>query len=158
MENNKRLRDLWRGMHLRCEDEAHPSYARYGGRGISVCPSWTDFFDFKTWATASGYAPGLSLDRIDNDGNYSPENCRWVTCQEQNRNRRNNTIIEYQGERRCISEWAEILGMSKNTIRRRVLSGWPTEAILTVPPNKRNTRAGYITRHGYRTEADHDAE
>lgn len=146
----RRLYSVWRTMHRRCSDPNHGSFKRYGGRGISVCHEWSSFDSFLSWAVQNGYSYGLSLDRIDNDSGYSPKNCRWVTAKDQNRNRRDNTLIEFNGEQHCISEWSEITGIGKNTIRRRMLSGWPTELVLSVSPNRHNTKIGYATNHSYR--------
>lgn len=81
------LINRWGAMHQRCTDASHPTFYRYGGRGITVCEEWADKWAFVDWAEQAGFAPGLELDRIDNDKGYSPENCRWVTKSENIRNR-----------------------------------------------------------------------
>ena len=88
-----KLYNTWRGMRERCENPSHKSYSDYGGRGISVCAEWQDFTAFQKWALASGYKDGLSLDRIDSNGNYEPSNCRWADKKQQSRNRRSNHLI-----------------------------------------------------------------
>ena len=86
----KRLRSIWRNMHRRCVEESHPRYHRYGGRRISVCKSWTEFWSFHKWSMVSGYKDGLTLDRIDVDGDYEPANCKWSTLHEQSANKSAN--------------------------------------------------------------------
>lgn len=115
----------WTSMLTRCENPNATNYEDYGGRGISVCEEWHDFQTFYDWAMTSGYAPGLSIDRIDNSKGYSPDNCRWATYREQARNRRSTRLIEYHGETLCLSEWARKFGVDPTN-----LSGKPDEIIL----------------------------
>ena len=115
----------WESMMGRCFNENDDRYSSYGGRGITVCDRWRKFENFL-------YDMGerdkwLSLDRIDNDGNYTPENCRWATASEQQRNRRANRLIEYRGETRCVAEWAEYLGINQSTLRKRLDRGKPVD-------------------------------
>ena len=88
-QSGTRLHRIWRGMRVRCYDENHHSYAHYGLKGITICEEWKDNFQtFYEWAIANGYNDGLSIDRIDSNGNYEPSNCRWATYSEQNKNRK----------------------------------------------------------------------
>jgi len=86
-----KIYEVWHSMCKRCANHNSPVYDKYGGRGIAVCDEWKDFLPFYEWAIENGYSEGLTLDRIDNDGNYSPDNCRWTTYHQQNANSRNNT-------------------------------------------------------------------
>lgn len=136
-----RLYKIWRGMKDRCYNDKLSYYARYGGRGIMVCKDWSDDFQsFKEWALENGYADNLTLDRIDVNGNYEPSNCRWVTMKEQGNNRRTNHTLTYNGEKKTISEWAEITGLSKGAIWHRIDMGWDVEATLTKPARKSNRK------------------
>lgn len=110
----------WRSMLDRCYLKKAFNYPNYGGRGITVCKIWKeDFTEFKNWAFSNGYQEGLTLDRIDVNGNYEPSNCRWVTQKEQARNRRNNKYITCNEETHCLSEWAELLGIKYPTLTTR---------------------------------------
>lgn len=111
----------WRSMRARCENKNDPHYKNYGGRGITVCEEWKSFRNFLEWVEASGYEDGLTIDRIDNDKGYCPENCRWVTRTEQQRNKRNNVLIEYKGEKKCLSEWARQLGVCGGSLSKAAL-------------------------------------
>lgn len=107
-----RLYRIWRGMKTRCSvvDETH--YPYYGGRGITVCEEWQNSFEtFRDWALANGYRDDLSIDRIDVNGNYCPENCRWETAMQQGRNRRNNVFYEISGNAHTVPEWSRISGI-----------------------------------------------
>lgn len=110
----------YKNMIQRCTNPNHPRYKDWGGRGISVCKEWTDDIQsFFEWAQASGYKNGLTIERIDNDKGYSPENCRWATPSEQQHNKRNTKYIELNGETRSILEWAELSGVNANRINTR---------------------------------------
>ena len=127
-----RLYGVWCAIKRRCYNKNTAHYADYGGRGISMCDEWkNDFQIFYDWPISHGYSQGLSIDRKDNDGNYCPENCRWVGCDVQANNRRSNRNLTYNGETHNITEWAKIIGKSPKTLFNRLYSGWDTERILT---------------------------
>lgn len=136
--SRSRLYSVHSTMLGRCNNPNAHQYENYGGRGIKVCDEWHDFESFAKWAKENGYVEGergkCTLDRIDPNGNYEPNNCRWVTMKTQERNRRNNKLITYNGETHCISEWAEIVGLKGVTLRHRLKAGWSVEKALTAPP------------------------
>lgn len=115
-KRNWLLYDVWLSMIHRCEDPKRGNYSSYGGRGITVCEEWHDANAFIDWAEVSGYAEGLQIDRIDNDGPYSPDNCRWVTAKQNARNRRSSKRITLLGMTRTIAEWCEVVPISRFTL------------------------------------------
>lgn len=117
-----RLYTIWCHMRHRCENAWDKAYKYYGNRGISVCDEWHNYSVFKEWAYKNGYAEHLTLDRIDVNGNYCPENCRWATKKEQNLNKRTTVRIEYNGEIKTESEWADILGCPPQYVCRTILA------------------------------------
>jgi hypothetical protein len=125
-----RLYGIWAAMKRRCQNPNVKYYKDYGGRGIRVCSEWQDYIPFKEWAMSNGYDDGLTLDRIDVDGNYCPDNCRWITMFEQEQNRRNTNRIEYNGQMYTIREAANITGLTYRTIKGRVERGWSGERIF----------------------------
>ena len=133
-----KLHRVWWGMIERCYKRYHKSYSEYGGRGIKICDEWRD--DFKTfydWAMSNGYAEKLTIDRIDNDKGYSPDNCRWVTQSCNARNRRTSRLIEYDGVVHTLVEWSEITGLNPDTITERLKMGWTVQEALTIKKNGR---------------------
>ena len=128
------LYNSWRGMKERCEKPNHQEYHRYGGRGISFCPEWSDFNTFKEWALSNGYRKGLMIDRIDNNGNYSPDNCKWSDWLEQANNKINNHFIDYNGQIKTLAEWARFFNMPYSMLRSRIYDGWSIERAFNTPP------------------------
>lgn len=118
-----KLYRVWCSMRERCNNPNNKSYHRYGFRGIKVCKDWDDFDRFRLWAFCNGYADGLTIDRIDNNAGYSPQNCRWVTTAQQNRNYSRNHILTYKGESLCLKDMAEKYGVNPATLRFRLKSG-----------------------------------
>ena len=115
------LYGIWHSMKQRCFCETDNAYKWYGARGIGMVQEWVDDFSvFETWALSNGYDRGLSIDRMDNDGDYAPNNCRWATPVEQNRNRRGNRIITAGGLTLNIADWERYLGVKKNQLRNRL--------------------------------------
>lgn len=131
-KRHTRLYSIWVGMRRRCRDKNSNRYQSYGGRGIKVCDEWIDDFAcFYNWAINNGYSENLTIDRIDNNGNYDPANCRWATNEMQSNNRRRNHFITIGDDIHTISEWARIKGLKSEIIRGRIKRGWkPEDAIL----------------------------
>lgn len=117
--SGSKLYKAWGSMKERCDNPVHPNYGHYGGRGIRYCEEWKDFQSFETWALSHGYAEGLTIDRKDNDGNYTPENCRWATMKEQNNNRRDNIRVKLNGETMMLKQAAERTGLPYGALRQR---------------------------------------
>lgn len=131
---NTRLYRIWAHMKERCMKADCKSYKYYGKRDISVCDEWMEFEPFYKWAIANGYKKNLELDRINNDGNYCPENCRWVTRKVQANNKSNNVILEYNGKKMTLAEWSDYTGINYSTLESRLnQSGWSVEKTLTTP-------------------------
>lgn len=119
-----RLYYIWGGMKARCYRKSHIWYMRYGGRGVSICDEWrNDFQAFYDWAMANGYRDGLTIDRINNDEGYSPDNCRWATSVCQQNNKSSNIIAEVNGKKQTIAQWAKETGILYQTLYRRYTRG-----------------------------------
>lgn len=125
-------------MKTRCNNPRCAKYARYGGRGINVCAEWlNDFQAFHDWAMANGYRDDLTIDRINNDGDYSPENCRWITLKEQASNKSTNHLITHDGQTCTIAEWARKTGIPREVLKDRICRyGWEYDRALTTPVRK----------------------
>ncbi len=129
-KTGSRVYRIWQNMLNRCRREKDEFWHCYGGRGITVCERWKVFENF---LDDMGEPPGgLSLERIDSNGPYSPENCRWASMKEQQRNRRNNHLLCLNGKSQCLSAWAEELGMKVNVIQMRLAHGWPFDEALSI--------------------------
>lgn len=129
------LYDVWGKMKSRCYKPNDKDYSDYGGRGITVCMEWKeDFKVFYDWCMANGYEKGLEMDRRENDGNYSPDNCRFVTRSQNMRNTRRNNMVTYNGETKPLVEWSEILGIKRYTLFGRIFKyGWTIERAFNTP-------------------------
>jgi len=114
-----RLYKCWKGMQYRCGKIAGTRHKSYVDKGITVCAEWKSFVAFKKWAEENGYTEHLQLDRINNDGNYEPANCRWVTAETQANNRSTTLLLTIDNQTRSITEWAKILGVSYKFLWRR---------------------------------------
>jgi len=136
-ENERRLYRIFHNMKFRCySPKCDENTAKsYRDRGITICDEWLeDIHNFYDWAFNNGYNDTLTIDRIDNDKGYSPKNCRWVDMKTQQNNKRNNVVIEHNGETHTLSEWYDILDISENTLRNRIdKKGWELERALFTP-------------------------
>ena len=142
------LYDTWRhirGRYYRVTDKA---YKNYGGRGITVCDEWrNDPVAFYNWAMSNGWQKGLSLDRIDNDKGYSPDNCRWTDRKTQNNNRRCTPHITYNGETHTIKEWSEITGIKYHTLFVRIVTrGWELDRVFKQKPRGYGEPVTYLNQ------------
>lgn len=122
---------VWNGMINRCENPSVKAYCDYGARGILVCEEWHESKNFFDWAISNGYKEGLQIDRIDVNGNYCPENCRWVSREENANNKRNNKIIECNGETRTLAEWARHFGVNYKNLSRNLKKGYSLEEAVS---------------------------
>lgn len=128
--SNSKIYRVWATMHRRCDNTSQESFGLYGARGIKVAPEWASFTVFLN-DMGNSYREGLSLDRIDNNGNYSKTNCRWATVKEQAHNRRSNRLLEYKGEIKPLAAWAEEFGLTYSQLKLRLRRGWSVERSLT---------------------------
>lgn len=132
-----RLYRIWIDMRRRCYDSKRINYANYGGRGITVCDSWDNsFVPFRDWSFENGYTESLVLDRINNERDYSPDNCRWVTVSQNTRNTRSNRVITLWGETKTMVEWSEDVRCvaSYSMLKDRIIKyGWDAERAFTQP-------------------------
>lgn len=138
---------IWIDIKRRCKDCQRPSYQYYGGKGVKICQEWeSDFMAFYKWAIANGYDDSLSIDRIDVNGDYCPENCRWVTNKIQANNTTRNRFITYDGRTQTLAQWADELGVSRTLISDRLdRLGWPVDMALSVSPGSETKSEKLLT-------------
>ena len=131
-----RIYKIYYNMIQRCFNKNAKEYEHYGGRSISICKEWLGkggFLKFYKWSINNGYEDNLTIDRINVDENYSPQNCRWVTMKVQENNRRNNKNICYNGETHTLKEWKNILGFKRGCLQTRLARGWDIERAFNEP-------------------------
>lgn len=141
-QHSDRLYHIYISMVVRCTRPEHPTYKHYGARGIKVCDEWLENnLSFFEWAMSNGYKEDLTLDRIDVNGDYSPNNCRWADWLTQNNNLRSNRIIIANGESHTLAQWSRITGLMPRTIANRIdIQGWTAEKALTEPLNEKMSK------------------
>lgn len=132
-ESKASLYKLWGGMRVRCNERFAEKYPIYSGRGIKVCDEWSKYEAFRDWALSHGYHEGLTIDRIDVNGDYEPTNCRFITLKEQQNNRRNNHLLTFRGKTQTMSQWADEVGLKYKCLEHRINRGWSVDDALTVP-------------------------
>lgn len=128
-----KLYNIWLAMKKRCHDKQNMNY---GGRGINICTEWSNYLTFKLWALNNGYIEGLTIDRIDVNGNYTPTNCRWATLKEQQNNKRNNKLIIYNDKIYTQQQLCDLFNINRHTFANRLERGWSVEDSLKVPVRK----------------------
>lgn len=137
-QTGTRLYSIHRSMKNRCYRKNNNSYHSYGGKGIKICDEWLDdFMNFYNWAYDNGYDDTLTIDRTDNNGNYEPNNCRWVTKAEQHNNTSRNINITYNGETKTLKQWSESVGINYPSLMSRYKNGWSIEDMLTKTVRKK---------------------
>lgn len=131
---DSRLIKIYYAMKTRCYNPNHDHYKDYGGRGIKICDEWLNSpWKFYQWALHNGYAKGLSIDRIDHEKGYFPENCRWATQKEQCNNTRKNILLEYKGQTKTLAQWCDVLNLKYSRIYHRLfVGGWTTEQAFEI--------------------------
>lgn len=146
--NSKRLRGIFGHMHARCRGNDSYSAKYYKNRGITVCAEWSEFGPFEKWALDNGYSDNLTIDRIDNDGGYSPGNCRWVTHKENTRNRSDAKMVTAFGETKCVQAWSEDprCSICARNLGDRLRKGWDVETAITHPSIQGNKRVAVNMR------------
>lgn len=133
-ESKTRLYAIWCGMISRCNNPNRIAYKDYGGRGISVCKKWSSYIPFKQWAIKNGYTDELTLERMDVNGDYCPENCKWISKSAQSDNRRNSLLFTYNGKTQNLKRWSEESGIKYGTLRARIyVFGWDFEHAISTP-------------------------
>jgi hypothetical protein len=126
-----RLHNIWRGILKRVDAKRGEAHQKYAARGIGVCPEWRQFEAFRDWAAETGYTDDLTIDRIDNDGDYKPSNCRWADAKAQCRNRRTTRYVTAFGQTQSLAAWAEAKGIPQSRLHARLRLGWSAEDALT---------------------------
>jgi len=138
-KNGKKIKlySVWSAMKDRCLNPRSKFYEYYGGRGISVCQEWLQFDPFYNWAMANGYSEELTIERIDNDDNYHPENCTWIPQSEQVLNTRKTVLITHNGQTKPSALWAKEVGLNRKTFADRLKRGWNMDKALNTPVKRR---------------------
>jgi hypothetical protein len=144
---NDRLYDIWCHMKSRCYTKTDSAYKLYGGRGITIFQDWLSYPVFYTWANSHGYQDDLTIERIDVNGNYEPDNCCWISIEDQAKNRRTTRFLTIDGETKYLTEWAKQVELYPSTITRRIDKyGWNAKDAVFSPTTKRKGNRLYLNR------------
>ena len=144
-QRHTKLYEIWKSMKQRCLNPNNRGYKNYGGRGITICDEWIhDFQSFYEWSKKNGYNSNLSIDRIDNNGNYCPENCRWTDRHTQCNNTRVNHYINYNNETKTLADWVKTTKLSYSCVFTRLKKGWSIDKALNTPSAKYLSHATLI--------------
>lgn len=148
-KENQRLWEIYHGMKKRCLNKNDARYKDYGGRGIEICHEWLLSFDnFADWAKNNGYDDDLTIERINVNGNYEPENCEWITLKQQARNKRDTIWVTYHGVEKPLIEWCETLGLDYDTIHDRITArNWDVEKAFETPSQRKNSFSSLCKAH-----------
>lgn len=142
--NRHRLYSIWNNIISRVECEKSPQYKYYGERGIAICNEWRNsYLSFKEWALSHDYNDNLTIDRIDVNGNYEPNNCHWVDMKQQQRNKRSNRVYTINGITKCLQDWCDYYSINRNTVNKRLRLNWDIKRALTQPVKKNNHYSQY---------------
>lgn len=148
-ETSKKLKKVFVHMKERCYNPNDKRYEDWGGRGIQICDEWlSDPEAFVRWSIENGYDEGLTIDRVDNNGNYCPENCRWVTKAENNQNRRSSRYYTYKGKTQNLQKWCDEYNASRSMVNKRLQLGWEFEKALLTPKKARDQESLVGMRFG----------
>lgn len=139
-KRHSRIYSVWSNMKSRCFNPNSSSFRYYGKRGIGICNEWLDFAVFYEWAVLNGYSDTLTIERIDNNKDYEPSNCTWIVNEDQSRNTRVVHRMTMHGHTLCISQWSRLVGVSRDTIQKRLNKGWSECEALTTPTSKNKTK------------------
>lgn len=140
-----KLYKKWKDMRRRCNNPNRKCYKNYGGRGIKVCKEWEeDFMNFYNWAMENGYDEDLTIDRVDNDGNYEPNNCRWITRKEQNNNKQQSRYVTINGIAKTLKDWSIESGLPYDALRRRLDRGWKEDELLIPLMTNQFSKENYL--------------
>ena len=153
----RRMKDIWRGMKRRCFNKNCARYKDYGGRGITMCDEWLDYEVWKAWALTHGYTDELTIERIDNDGNYCPENCTWITRREQRRNNRQLIKVEYKGKIWILKDLCKAYGLHYSRTHQRIkYRGWSVERAVEEKSLQKDSLMSKCAKAGLNYGTVHD--
>ena len=151
-QKHPRIYKIWHSMRDRCERQKNTAFQHYGGRGISVCDEWSrkpdGFENFCNWAINNGYSDDLTIDRIDVNKGYFPDNCRWVSYRTQANNKTNTIRVEYNGVVKPLSEWVETLNMEYSLVVSRLKAGWSVKEAFEKEPDREKHKIHYLSLNG----------